>query len=78
MTFAATNNVTEYEALITELQLAEEVRAENLQILCDSQLVVNQLKGTYETKDPNMIKYADEAQSLLHKIGENGTQWTIV
>ena len=25
-----------------------------------------------------MIKYADKAQSLLHKIGENGTQWTIL
>ena len=25
-----------------------------------------------------MIKYADKAQSLLHRIGENGTQWTIV
>ena len=41
MTFAATNNAAEYEALIIALQLADEVRAENLQILCDSQLVVN-------------------------------------
>ena len=39
--YAATNNVVEYEALVTGLKLANEVRVESLQILCDSQLVVN-------------------------------------
>ena len=71
--YGTTNNATEYEAFIMGLKLANKVRAENLQILCDSQLVVNQLKGTYETKYPNMIKYSNKAHSLIRRIEENGT-----
>ena len=39
--YVAINNTAEYEALVTGLKLANEVRVESLQILCDSQLVVN-------------------------------------
>ena len=63
--YSAINNMAEYEPLITGLKLANEMRAKSLQILWDSQLVVNQLKGTYEIKDSNMIKYLDKAHSLL-------------
>ena len=68
MVYTATNNTAEYKALITGLKLVNEVRADSLQILCDSQLVVNQLKGTYEIQDPNMIQYLDKAYSLLRII----------
>ena len=63
--YGATNNTAKYEALITGLKLANEIRTESLQIFCDSQLIVNQLKGTYEIKDPNIIKYSDKAHLLL-------------
>ena len=39
--YNATNNAVEYEALVTGLKLAIEVRTENLKIYSDSQLVVN-------------------------------------
>ena len=39
--FEITNNVAEYEALIAGLALAVEVKAEDLKIFSDSQLVVN-------------------------------------
>ena len=39
--YNATNNAAEYEALITRLKLANEVRTENLKVYSDSQLVVN-------------------------------------
>ena len=45
--YNATNNATEYEELLTGLKLAIEVRAEHLKVYSDSQLVVNQVKGTY-------------------------------
>ena len=45
--YNAANNVVEYEALLTGLKLAIEVRAEHLKVYSDSQLVVNQVKGTY-------------------------------
>ena len=63
--YGATNIAIQYEALITRLKLANKVRVESLQILYDSQLVVNQLKGTFETKNLNMIKYSDKAYSFL-------------
>ena len=65
ITYGAMNNAAEYKALITGLKLANEVRAESLQILCNSQLVVNQLNGAFEIKDPSMIKYVDKVHSLL-------------
>ena len=39
--YNATNNTTEYKALLIRLQLTIEVRAEHLKIYSDSQLVVN-------------------------------------
>ena len=48
--YSATNNTIEYEALLTGIKLAIEVRAEHLKVYSDSQLVVNQVKGTYQVK----------------------------
>ena len=55
--YNATNNTAEYETLLTRLKLAIEVRAEHLKVYSDSQLVVNQVKGTYQVKEPSIIKY---------------------
>ena len=46
--FKATNNQTEYEALLAGLRLAKEVSARYLLIYSDSQLNVN--KSTHNTK----------------------------
>ena len=55
--YNATNNAAEYEALITGLKLAIEVRTECLKIHSDSQLVVNQVKDAYQVKEPSIVKY---------------------
>lgn len=39
--FTATNNETEYEALIAGLELARKMKVEQLQVYSDSQVVVN-------------------------------------
>ena len=39
--YNATNNAAEYEALITGIKIAIEVKIENLKVYSDSQLVVN-------------------------------------
>ena len=41
--FPASKNEVEYEALLARLRLAKEMRAEQLRIYSDSQLVVNQV-----------------------------------
>ena len=53
-TFPITNNATEYEALLAGLQLAKRIRAEKVRIFADSQLVVQQVSGEYEVKDPSL------------------------
>ena len=66
--YNTTNSAVEYEALLTGLKLAIEVRAEHLKVYSDSQLVVNQVKGTYQVKEPSIIKYVQKAKQLLRKM----------
>ena len=63
--FVASNNETEYEALIACLKLAKDVGAEKIEIFSDSMLVVQQLKGEYDTKDEGMIQYLKVVRSLV-------------
>ena len=63
--FKATNNQAEYKALVVDLGLAKEIKAQSLNIRSDSQLVIAQLKGEYEFKEPLLIKYAQMAKNLL-------------
>lgn len=63
--FPTSNNEANYEALIAGIKMALEVGACRLEILSDSQLVVNQIKGTYEAKEPKMIRYLEHARGLL-------------
>ena len=76
--YNATNNAAEYEALLTGLRLAIKVRAEHLKIYSDSQLVVNQVKGTYQVKEPSIVYYVQKAKQLLNKLEQEGAQWEIL
>ena len=53
--FKATNNEAEYEALIAGLNLAKDMGIKKLDIRSDSQLVVNQLLGSYQAIDLKMV-----------------------
>ncbi|XP_071699231.1 uncharacterized protein [Rutidosis leptorrhynchoides] len=48
--FVTTNNEAEYEALLAGLRMAKELKILHLRAFVDSQLVSNQIKGTFETK----------------------------
>lgn len=52
--FLVTNNMVEYEALINGMQLALRTGVSDLNILRDSQLVVNQVRGIYKARDETM------------------------
>jgi ribonuclease HI len=60
-----TNNVAEYQALILGLQLAREQGATRIQVLADSQLVVEQIKGSYQVKSPHLLPLWRQAQKEL-------------
>lgn len=45
--FKAKNNETEYEALITELTLSQDMLIKKIKVYNDSELIVNQIMGEY-------------------------------
>ena len=57
--FPASNNEAEYEAIISGIDLAIFVSSEKIIIRSDSQLVVGQVNGEYETRDQRMTKYVN-------------------
>ncbi|PKA46004.1 hypothetical protein AXF42_Ash019765 [Apostasia shenzhenica] len=63
--FKATNNQVEYEALIAGLNFALSMVVKHIQVLSDSQLVVNQVNRIFETKDEVLKKYLQLAKSLI-------------
>lgn len=61
----ATNNVAEYTALIYALEEALILKAEELNINTDSQLLHRQLKKVYKVKNPNILGLYNRALHLL-------------
>jgi len=51
----STINQAEYQALVKELELLREVRADAVEIFGDSMLVINQLAGVYECRSEILI-----------------------
>ncbi|XP_058181268.1 uncharacterized protein LOC131299707 [Rhododendron vialii] len=65
--FPATNNEAEYEVLLAGLRSAIALKAVDLVVYCDSELIVNQVLGDYEARDPKMLKYqATVAELITH------------
>nr|GEV49631.1 hypothetical protein [Tanacetum cinerariifolium] len=63
--FYATNNEAEYEALIAELRIAEQMGVKNLKANVDSRLVANQVNGTYAAKESDMIRYLKKVKAFI-------------
>ena len=55
--FKASNNEAEYEALLAGLKVVSDLGAKEVEVYSDSRLVVNQVQGRFEAKDPRMIRY---------------------
>ncbi|KAK1679374.1 hypothetical protein QYE76_040222 [Lolium multiflorum] len=62
--FRASNNVTEYEALIHGLKVAKEIGAHRIICYGDSDLVVQQCSGDWDAKDANMASYRFHVQKI--------------
>jgi len=73
-----TSNEAEYRALIAGLQrLHQELRrsgleptAVRLKVSGDSRLVINQVQGTWKTRNPRMRSLHRQARRLLDPLGE--------
>jgi ribonuclease HI len=62
-----TNNVAEYEGVILALELASALGAARVHVRLDSELVVNQLNGTYKVKHPPLQELHDRVHILRSK-----------
>ncbi|XP_059071335.1 uncharacterized protein LOC131865675 [Cryptomeria japonica] len=55
--FPCTNNVAEYEALVTGIKVVVEWKITELKVYGDSQLIINQVNDDYQTKDDKLMPY---------------------
>ena len=68
-----TNNAAEYEALLKGLELAVEYGFDEVEIRGDSELIVKQVRGEYDTNDPDLREYRISVRELLTEFSE----WSI-
>ncbi|WP_254838664.1 ribonuclease HI [Natronomonas marina] len=69
----ATNNQAEYEALVRGLAAADDYGFEEAVVRGDSELVVRQVRGEWDTNDPTLREKRVRARELLERFGE----WSI-
>jgi ribonuclease HI len=62
--FPATNNIVEYEGLVTGLRLAKDLSIRQLLIRGDSQLVARKVQKEYHCNNDNMVEYLVEVQRM--------------
>ncbi len=60
----ATNNIAEYSALICALQEALVLKAAQVKIFTDSELMFHQLTGSYKVRDQKLKFLYDQVQQL--------------
>ena len=60
-----TNNIAEYNALVYGLDEALMLRADEVILNLDSELVVKQLNGEYKVRDANIRLFFDKALHIL-------------
>ena len=71
--FPVSNNEAEYEAILSEMDLALALSISRLRVYSDSQLVVRQVQKEYEAKDERMARYLTKVRDTLQRF----TEWTI-
>lgn len=63
-----TNNQAEYQALHAALEYALAEQATSVDIFCDSELVVNQIKGRYKMKNKDLGLWFLKIHAQLQKL----------
>ena len=69
LSFRASNNEAEYEALLARLRAVLGMGAWDVEIYSDSQLVINQVQGNFEAWDSRMKAYLQAVREIMNKFG---------
>jgi ribonuclease H / adenosylcobalamin/alpha-ribazole phosphatase len=72
---SATNNVAEYSGLIAGLRAALKEGARSAEARLDSKLVVEQMSGRWQVKQPHLRPLVKEAAELARQLGEVRYTW---
>ncbi|WP_254764574.1 ribonuclease HI [Natrinema marinum] len=70
---SATNNQAEYEALIAGLEAARDYGYDEVHIRGDSELIVKQVRGEYDTNNPELR----EKRVTVHELLAAFEEWTL-
>jgi len=68
--FWATNNQAEYEALLAGLNLAYDMGAREVTCKSDSQVMVGQVNGDFEVKEPLLQRYYHAAKNSIARFSK--------
>ncbi|WP_158057570.1 ribonuclease HI [Halorussus halophilus] len=66
----ATNNQAEYEALIRVLKAARDYGFDTIEVKGDSQLIVKQVTGAWNTNDPDLREHRVTVHELLREFDD--------
>ena len=55
--FSTTNNEAEYEVLLMGMVMVQKMGGKTVKVFSDSKLVVGQVRGDLEARDPRMQEY---------------------
>jgi ribonuclease HI len=69
----ATNNVAEYRAVLLGIELARELGADELELVGDSKLIVEQVRGNWKIKQPHLRPLRERVVEALGGFG----RWSI-
>jgi ribonuclease H / adenosylcobalamin/alpha-ribazole phosphatase len=73
---STTNNVAEYSGLVAGLRAAAEFApGADVEVRMDSKLVVEQMSGRWQIKDPNLRSLARSAQDQARQLGRVSYVW---
>lgn len=62
-----TNNMAEYNALLIDTKIAGEIGIQNLEVYCDSMLIVNQVCGEFKVCREDLVPYHAAAVELVEE-----------
>lgn len=71
----ATNNVAEYRGLIAGLEEAAKLGATEVAVLMDSKLVVEQMSGRWQVKNPDLAQLHAQARALASRFEVISYSW---
>ena len=63
--------MVEYESLILGLEVLKRMNAQNISVFGDSELVIRQVEGVYQTKDIRMREYINLVFDMLENFQEH-------